>query len=394
MALHLSWTSVIVGCISASLAGIFNNSDLYPRLWKESSANKETTGNQFQSHGSPGERKQRPFCLDGERIFKSFVITCIGASSISDAYPPLWKESPGEFSDYKVENGKYVINVWHYLERMGTYKILLNKTAKYFEKFAPENEQNILWGLPVHHGWQYYTGRLADPTQRTGCGHESGDHLCISVDSWWADFNYYLSAMPFLAAIDSGIMGISSDNVTFLPPSKDQMSFCYNVSSCHSSFPEAMKKWNEFYQHVKSCSDNLDDLLKYLWAAHVSSLKIAHKNFHDRLKYYSKQEADFERSWALFVDYLAPPRFPTTLTRMYEFQKGLPTRMLASGDIAPFIKDFTGFQNTVLLALNFIRKVHEYTGTLSFTVWKTLMKVKVARKLFLEILEFILHFFN
>nr|XP_044613292.1 protein LEG1 homolog isoform X8 [Equus asinus] len=301
MALHLSWTSVIVGCISASLAGIFNNSDLYPRLWKESSANKETTGNQFQSHGSPGERKQRPFCLDGERIFKSFVITCIGASSISDAYPPLWKESPG---------------------------------------------------------------RLADPTQRTGCGHESGDHLCISVDSWWADFNYYLSAMPFLAAIDSGIMGISSDNVTFLPPSKDQMSFCYNVSSCHSSFPEAMKKWNEFYQHVKSCSDNLDDLLKYLWAAHVSSLKIAHKNFHDRLKYYSKQEADFERSWALFVDYLAPPRFPTTLTRMYEFQKGLPTRMLASGDIAPFIKDFTGFQNTVLLALNFIRKVHEYTGTI------------------------------
>nr|XP_044613291.1 protein LEG1 homolog isoform X7 [Equus asinus] len=306
MALHLSWTSVIVGCISASLAGIFNNSDLYPRLWKESSANKETTGNQFQSHGSPGERKQRPFCLDGERIFKSFVITCIGASSISDAYPPLWKESPGEFSDYKVENGKYVINVWHYLERMGTYKILLNKTAKYFEKFAPENEQNILWGLPVHHGWQYYTGRLADPTQRTGCGHESGDHLCISVDSWWA---------------------------------------------------------GEF-DHVKSCSDNLDDLLKYLWAAHVSSLKIAHKNFHDRLKYYSKQEADFERSWALFVDYLAPPRFPTTLTRMYEFQKGLPTRMLASGDIAPFIKDFTGFQNTVLLALNFIRKVHEYTGTI------------------------------
>lgn len=54
--------------------------------------------------------------------------------------------------------------------------------------------------------------------------------------------------MPFLAAVDSGIMGISPDNVTFLPPSKDQMNFCYNVSHCHSSFPEAMKKWNEFYQ--------------------------------------------------------------------------------------------------------------------------------------------------
>lgn len=29
-------------------------------------------------------------------------------------------------------------------------------------------------------------GRLADPSQRTDCGYESGDHMCISVDSWWA----------------------------------------------------------------------------------------------------------------------------------------------------------------------------------------------------------------
>ncbi|XP_070275330.1 protein LEG1 homolog [Myotis yumanensis] len=146
-------------------------------------------------------------------------------------------------------------------------------------------------------------GRLADPTQRTDCGHKSGDHLCISVDSWWADLNFYLSAMPFLAAVDSGIMGIPSDNVTLLPPYKEQMSFCFNVSSCHSSFPEAMKKWNEFYQHLKSNSSNFDDLLKYLWATHVSSLEVAHKNFHNRLRYYSKQEADFGRNWALFVDY-------------------------------------------------------------------------------------------
>uniref|UniRef100_A0A8D1IPE0 Protein LEG1 homolog n=1 Tax=Sus scrofa TaxID=9823 RepID=A0A8D1IPE0_PIG len=292
------------------------------------------------------------------------IIGCIfvslgRASNTPDVYPPLWKESPGQFSDYKVEDGKYIINIWHYLERLGTYKILLNKTAKYFEKFAPENEQNILWGLPVHHGWQYRTGRLADPTQRTNCGHESRDYLCISVDSWWADVNYYLSAMPFLAAVDSGIMGISSDNITFLPPSKDQTNFCYNVSSCYSSFPETMKKWNKFYQ---SYSSSFEDLLKYLWAAHMSSLKVAHKKFGNRLKFYSKQEADFERSWALFVDYLAPPLFPTTLIRTAEFQKGLPTRMLVDGDKAPLVSDFTSFQNTVLLGLNFLHKVHKYTG--------------------------------
>ena len=69
----------------------------------------------------------------------------------------------------------------------------------------------------------------------------------------YTDLNYYLSAMPFLAAVDSGIMGIPSDKVIFLPPPKDQMNFCYSVSSCHSSFPEAMKKWNEFYQVLCVC---------------------------------------------------------------------------------------------------------------------------------------------
>ncbi|XP_007448040.1 PREDICTED: UPF0762 protein C6orf58-like [Lipotes vexillifer] len=203
---------------------------------------------------------------------------------------------------------------------------------------------------------------LADPTQRADCGHESGDHLCISVDSWWADLNYYLSAIPFLAVVDSGIMGISSDNVTFLPPSKDQMNFCYNVSSCYSSFPDTMKKWNKFYQQVKSYSSNFDDLLKYLWIAHVSSLKVACKKLSIRLQHYSKQEAELESSRALFVDYLAPPLFPSALIRTYGLQKGLPTQMLVSGNRAPFISDFTGFQNTVLLGLNFLHKVYKYTA--------------------------------
>ena len=86
-------------------------------------------------------------------------VSLAGAFSLSDLYPPLWSESPGQFSDYRVENGKYVIDPWVYSKRMGMYKILMNKTASYFEKFAPDNEQNFLWGLPLQHGWQYTTGK-------------------------------------------------------------------------------------------------------------------------------------------------------------------------------------------------------------------------------------------
>ncbi|KAG3290205.1 hypothetical protein H1C71_026596 [Ictidomys tridecemlineatus] len=205
--------------------------------------------------------------------------------------------------------------------------------------------------------------RLADPTHRTDCGHDSGDPLCISVDSWWADLNYYLSTIPFLAAIDSGLMGVSADNIILLPPSKDQTNFCYNVSSCHSSFPEAMKMWNKFYKCAMSPSSSFDDLLKYMWDAHVSSLEFARKNFQSRSKYYSKQKADFQSNWALLVDYLAPSLFPTTLDRVCEFQKGLPPRILVSGDPAHFISDFNDLQNKVLLGLKFLHIMHKYSAT-------------------------------
>ncbi|XP_027972827.1 protein LEG1 homolog [Eumetopias jubatus] len=323
-----------------------------------------------------------------------FSASLAGASNFSDLYPPLWKKSASQFSDYRVENGKYIIDPWVYPERMGMYKILVNKTASYFENFGADNEQNILWGLPLQNGWQYRTGRLADPRQKKGCGYESGDPLCISVDSWWADMNYFLCALPFLAAVDSGIMGISSDQVMLLPPPKDQTQFCLNVSSCQSSFPEPMSKWNTFYQHLQYPSSSFEDLLKYLWAAHVSTLKYAGKIFEDRLEYYSKPEANFGRSWCVAVDYLAVTLFPTTLVRTYEFQKGLPPRMLVNGDRAPFISDFTDFQNIVLLVLSFLPKVDNSPGSFLLTVWTILMKNHDVRKEVLELFQIILEVFN
>ncbi|XP_037003804.2 protein LEG1 homolog [Artibeus jamaicensis] len=323
-----------------------------------------------------------------------FSLSLGEAANLSDLYPPLWEESPGQFSEYRVENGKSIINPWIYPERMGMYKILLTQTARYFEKFAPENENNILWGLPLQHGWQYNTGRLADPSQRTDCGYESGDRLCISVDSWWADMNYFLCALPFLAAVDSGIMGISSDQVILLPPPKDEMKFCVNVSTCQSSIPIAMRKWNIFYKRLQSPFSSFEDLLKYLWDAHTQTLHDVFKLFEHRLEYYSKPEADFERTWLVDVDYISALRLPTTLTRIYELQKSMPPRMLVNGDKVPFISDFSQRQNVFLFILSLVRDVNNWTGSLSLTIWKYFLKTQNARVKTLEVIETILEKFN
>ncbi|KAM6185202.1 protein LEG1 homolog [Rhynchocyon petersi] len=287
-----------------------------------------------------------------------------GASSLSDLYPPLWEECPGKFSDYSKTHGQYIIDPWKYTQRMGMYKILLTKTATYFQKFGEENVQNILWGLPLQHGWQYSTGRLADPTNVTNCG-SAGNKLCISVDSWWADINYFLCALPFLAAVDSDIMGISDDQVTLLPPQKDQSLFCYNVSACRAAYPETMDKWNAFYELMKVPATSFDDLLKSLWAAHTSTLHHSLDTFEPRLDYYMQPEEDFERSWAVSLDYIATLLFPTTLNTTHAFQKPLPLRVLVTNDRAPFIPDLTPEQNFFLYVLNGLHKIDTATETAS-----------------------------
>ncbi|MBZ3891419.1 Protein LEG1-like protein [Sciurus carolinensis] len=319
----------------------------------------------------------------------SFSFSLAGDLNFSRLYPPLWKESPGQFSDYTVENGIYIIDPWVFPERLGMYKILLNQTATYFEKFAPENEQNLLWGLPVQHGWQYSS-----------------------------DLNYFLCVLPFLAAVDSGILGISSDQVRLLPPPMDQKRFCYDVSGCLLSFPKAMNKWSDFYKYVVSPSSTFDDLLKYLWDAHIFTLTNTLNTFEDRYVYYSEKEVKFEKDWSVAVEYIGVARIPTTLIRVHESQKGLPPRILNKTDTVPEISDFTTLQNTVLLGLNVLSSVNKLTGRLadpsqrtdcghkpddlcvsvdswwagsfSLTAWKIAMKTQTLRKLLLELFDILL----
>ncbi|XP_076783533.1 protein LEG1 homolog [Arvicanthis niloticus] len=319
-----------------------------------------------------------------------FSVAVVKISNISASYPPLWEVSPEQLSDYRLENEKHIINPWVFTDRMGMYRVLLKETATYFARYGPGNEQNLLWGLPIMLGWQYQTGRLAGPTGTTDCGNEPEDTLCVSVDSWWADVNYYLSVLPFLAAVDSGITGLSPEEITILPPPKDQMKFCYNFSGCLSAFPKTMDKWRDYFQYMQLPSSDFDGLLKKLWDAHTSSLEYPISVFVDRYDYYSDNEANFVQNWAIAIHYLTAARLPTTLSRSHRFQSCLPPRILVDSDIAPFISDFTPLQNNVLIVLKLLGYTDRLSGSLTLTIWESLMSTKVARELFLKALEKIL----
>ncbi|NXE08252.1 LEG1H protein, partial [Lophotis ruficrista] len=290
-----------------------------------------------------------------------------------DVYPPLWDLAPENLLDFLVKGNKIVINAWNYQERLGVYKNLLSSSAKYFTAFGSQNFANILWGLPLQHGWQFRTGRLADPSGETSCGYEGGDLLCISVRSWWSCMNYYLAVIPFLGAVDAGLFGQLPYEVEILPPEERTADFCYSVADCRSRIPKLMDDWKAYFQvnnfpfffHIFPAtvsSFKVDDALRLMWKAHVASIAYALPKFQDSLKDLSDPEASFGEDWANGVDFIAATHFSTDLLTTNNFQDFLPQRMLTEEDDLPSISDFSPQQNRVLLSLRALHKANQLTG--------------------------------
>ena len=85
---------------------------------------------------------------------KMLIIIMILDVSLGEVLPPLWNEAPSSLAEYPLMNGTTTIDPWNYTQRLGLYKILLKETTEAFRCFGPENKGNVLWGLPLQHGWQ------------------------------------------------------------------------------------------------------------------------------------------------------------------------------------------------------------------------------------------------
>ncbi|XP_039180854.1 protein LEG1 homolog isoform X3 [Crotalus tigris] len=288
-----------------------------------------------------------------------------------DTFPPLWHLVPENIEDYPIRNHKTVINVWNYLERLGLYKILLKSSAKYFSGLGPNNVNNILWGLPLQHGWQYRSGRLADPFNSTGCGHMDRESLCISEFSWWACMNYYLAAIPFLGALDSDFFEELPNEVELMPPDKQREHFCLSTAECNTQIPKVMSAWRDFFKYLLSTAPNSetassplfseDEALGYMWKAHTLSISSAFRKCQKSLSYFSGPESNFGEAWSTTVNFLAATHFPTNFNVTNNFQTGFPPRILLEGDKVPFIDDFTLLQNKVIFLLESLHTTNKNT---------------------------------
>ncbi|XP_056419578.1 protein LEG1 homolog [Hyla sarda] len=334
--------------------------------------------------GDVTKSQQRTIFCRATMLLFLWLVLAIGypvVSSQNENYPPLWELVPENLTDFNIQSEKVIINPWNYLERMGMYKILLNVTAPFLDMKEQDNKKNVLWGLPLQHGWQYHTGRLQDTSSS---GKSGEDQTVISVKSWWACMNYYLAVIPFLGAIDAGLFEGFPYGIVISQPNISQSDFCCSIEECRSFSAKTMDEWKAFFESIMTSNKKSDTsvpeltkeeerVLSNLWRAHMESIAVALPRCSDRLHHLSESEGNFGMDWATAVEFIAASNFPTNFQITNDFQTFLPKRILKEGDKAPYIPDFSEQENRVLATLHLLNKANTFTGGFLLKLWKKAM---------------------
>jgi len=270
-----------------------------------------------------------------------FLIYSLNTSNTNERLPILWDEAPSSISNYPLSYNCSIsltkcrlINPWLYLDRLGLYKILINTTSPLMPFCSLSNQANILFGLPSQFSWQFSSNRLfTNGTQQ------------ISTDSWWASANYYLAVIPFLAAVDAGVIRQESFQII------QYENFCSNSDECFHQIPEAMNKWRSFFTNLSQpnyCkTDHIDNriidkcYLGPMWSAHVASLEYALPLIESKVSLLpSYNEQRFGLGWASLVGFIAMSRENTNLSKVNEYQNEFfPYRILTNNDQPPNCPD-------------------------------------------------------
>lgn len=290
-------------------------------------------------------------------IHITFVLFCwitihAHANSNEDVlYPPHWQLAPSTLAEYPLINESIssyrLIDPWYYPHRLGLFKILINITSPYMPFCASSNASNILFALPSQFGWLFRSNRLF-----------TNGTMDLSLDSWWASANYYLSVVPFLVAFDLDLMPKEPFRLV------QHENFCSNSFECSQQIPQAMEQWKIFFIHLQQSSDCLGNeeidqrmidkcYLGSVWSAYKSSIFHALPLVHSKLdKLPSDAERFFGLAWGRLINLISMTRKNTDLYATIENQrKFLPFRMLNQSDQSGDAEDLPALVNRSLKVL-------------------------------------------
>lgn len=169
--------------------------------------------------------------------------------------------------------------------------------------------------------------------------------------------------------------------------------YCTTYADCAARYPDAMSKWDAFFQGLKSSADSplpenekKDALLGLYWAAQMASI-YASAACKAKQSHYSAAEVSFANSWLNSAEYVSAAHFHSNLEKSAMFMSPLPSRILKDGDNAPNIADLSQEENHTLSIFSWMTSVNNILGGTLVHLWRSAMCSVNTREKGREMLE-------
>ncbi|XP_034555741.1 protein LEG1 homolog [Notolabrus celidotus] len=293
---------------------------------------------------------------------------------IENGMPLLWAQTVGSMAELPSQGDISTPSPFNYLHRLSFSRLMIEATNPFMLTMGPDATDSPMWALSLQLVWMHTSGRLADPTGVTSCGTASGDSNCVAPESWWGCVNYFVSALPFLSAAQQGFMGEGAQ-VKFMVPD-DVTDYCSTHAECSAQFPDAMSKWDAYFQGLISIpasalpdDEKKDAILGLFWGAQMASIQSS-SICNGRKTHYSSKEVSFATSWLFLFDYLSAVYFQSNLADATKFISPLPPRILLEDDNAPKIPDLSEDENHSLYIFSWMNSINNLLGGSLVSAWK------------------------
>eukprot|EP00939_MAST-03C_sp_MAST-3C-sp1_P000296 g296.t1 len=301
------------------------------------------------------------------------------------SYPPLWNRSDASvrmLGGGTDKQGRLRVDPFNYTHRLTMYKELINVEHCLWRS---DNESNPVWGLPLQHGWQMYSGRLCvEPPE-----------VALSPTCWWACANYYFSIYPYLGAVGAGLVPpialsipVSTTAGGTITTTRSQ--WCASYADCANV--SSVKLWKAFFQSIRETKENctssstaangdplMDKLMEAYWSSHTSTI-LSTEQCADQLPALTDPEREFAADWSNIVQFIGPSLFDVNYTQTTVMQDEiLPLRVLRENDTIGSVKDFSKTVNEGMELLKLVRDANDVSKGELLRVYERAMCTPDAR---------------
>ena len=253
-------------------------------------------------------------------------------------------------------------------QRMAAYRMLIEATNRR-RQFGDDNRRNPLWALVFQHHWQFQSGRLGARAERDGT---------IDPDAPWGFGNYALCAIPWVAAVSTGLV---PDRPLQAPPGPSR--FDYDPDS----FRAGTSDWCRYFAAAEAADPGDDEPVRLaLWKAHKACLDVvAHRLATVDSGSDSPAELAFLRGWCRMVDYLWAAAWRTDFDFTVTHGLGvLPARLLDDRPERPDLPARVGRNVATVIRLS---RSPAWRHRVNLTLWRRVMRSREARDDVLAMLD-------